>query len=115
MKVVIHWVKVAGNAAVLFLSRKSATVMRTAFDAIKRQRECRIVANTSAFQAEDAGSIPVIPSTFLKPVALNQGRRFFLRDPCGVCDALCGGGRGGTCWGVGGVLIAWLDFLFYVF
>lgn len=25
--------------------------------------ECRIVANTSAFQAEDAGSIPVIPST----------------------------------------------------
>ena len=24
--------------------------------------ECRIVANTSAFQAEDAGSIPVIPS-----------------------------------------------------
>ncbi len=27
------------------------------------QWECRIVANTSAFQAEDAGSIPVIPST----------------------------------------------------
>lgn len=26
------------------------------------QWECRIVANTSAFQAEDAGSIPVIPS-----------------------------------------------------
>lgn len=25
---------------------------------------CRIVANTSAFQAEDAGSIPVIPSKF---------------------------------------------------
>ncbi|AKC74369.1 Hypothetical protein Cp226_1664 [Corynebacterium pseudotuberculosis] len=35
MKVVIYWVKVAGNAAVLFLSRKSATVMRTAFDAIQ--------------------------------------------------------------------------------
>ena len=26
--------------------------------------ECRIVANTSAFQAEDAGSIPVIPSKY---------------------------------------------------
>ena len=31
--------------------------------------ECRIVANTSAFQAEDAGSIPVIPSTESLPTA----------------------------------------------
>ena len=29
---------------------------------VLRDWECRIVANTSAFQAEDAGSIPVIPS-----------------------------------------------------
>ena len=36
--------------------------------------ECRIVANTSAFQAEDAGSIPVIPSTF----AHLSGGRFFV-------------------------------------
>lgn len=35
------------------------------------------MANTSAFQAEDAGSIPVIPSAFLKPVALIQGFRLF--------------------------------------
>ena len=32
--------------------------------------ECRIVANTSAFQAEDAGSIPVIPSTFFEAAPL---------------------------------------------
>ena len=48
--------------------------------------ECRIVANTSAFQAEDAGSIPVIPSTsrpsfrwaifrFLSPALLICGLR----------------------------------------
>lgn len=40
------------------------------------QWECRIVANTSAFQAEDAGSIPVIPSTIdLKP-GLIESRAF---------------------------------------
>lgn len=32
----------------------------------KCEWERRIVANTSAFQAEDAGSIPVVPSSEIK-------------------------------------------------
>ena len=39
------------------LAREDAVLFRGL-----HQWECRIVANTSAFQAEDVGSIPVIPS-----------------------------------------------------
>ena len=61
--------------------------------------ECRIVANTSAFQAEDAGSIPVIPSTF----AHRSGGRFFvLPTPDPLTRAGNAWFKAGTCGDVYG-------------
>ena len=50
--------------------------------------ERRIVANTSAFQAEDAGSIPVIPSKFHRSACSRRER--FLRSGGGAGSWLLG-------------------------
>lgn len=45
-------------------------------------RGCRIVANTSVFQTDNAGSIPVIPSKKVAPLSPESGVTLLLRKAC---------------------------------